>query len=258
MTYVGNAALSPQIQERIQNTFQQTIGLAEEGNRQEALLGCDFILRLDPLFEPARLLQERLNEGEGPVEIGNLNGSEVAEDSIPEASVDIGELIADAPDEAPLVADFPTEVEPPDLELPLEVEPLQTAPDAMDPAMAETEDGETPVVAELATRMAMLLEQRNFQDLMALAMENQDQITGNPDLQRLVGLANERLEAEPYVRNFLESAQAAKQKGDLDSARSHLEKARELDPATLISRVSKPTSRRVPGSSLQPRSSHRR
>jgi tetratricopeptide (TPR) repeat protein len=256
MTYVGNEALSPQIQERIQNTFQQTIGLAEEGNRQEALLGCDFILRLDPLFEPARLLQERLNEGEGPVEIGNLNGSAIAEDSIPEASVDIGELIADAPDEAPLVGDFPTEVEPPELELPLEVapvelttegdpeialtpademslevEPLQTAPDAMDLAMAETEDGETPVVAELATRMAMLLEQRNFQNLMALAMENQDQITGNPDLQRMVGLANERLEAEPYVRNFLESAQAAKQKGDLDSARSHLEKARELDPS---------------------------
>jgi len=63
MTYVGNADLSPQIQERIQNTFQQTVGLAEEGNRQEALLGCDFILRLDPLFEPARLLQERLSEG---------------------------------------------------------------------------------------------------------------------------------------------------------------------------------------------------
>ena len=71
MRYVGNTALSPQIQERIQNTFTQTIGLAEEGNRQEALLGCDFILRLDPLFEPARRLQERLDEG--------LEISEVAE-----------------------------------------------------------------------------------------------------------------------------------------------------------------------------------
>ena len=97
MRYVGNTALSPQIQERIQNTFQQTIGLAEEGNRQEALLGCDFILRLDPLFEPARRLQERLKEGEGPVDVANLNSTETPEEATPEESVDIGELIADAP-----------------------------------------------------------------------------------------------------------------------------------------------------------------
>ena len=69
MKYVGNTALSAQIQERILNTFQQTLSLAEEGNRQEALLGCDFILRLDPLFEPARQLQQRLKEGDGAVDI---------------------------------------------------------------------------------------------------------------------------------------------------------------------------------------------
>jgi hypothetical protein len=72
MSYVGNSSLSPQIQERILNTFQQTLSLAQEENRQEALLGCDFILRLDPLFEPARRLQERLNETEGAVEVADL------------------------------------------------------------------------------------------------------------------------------------------------------------------------------------------
>lgn len=310
MRYVGNTALSPQIQERIQNTFQQTLGLAEEGNRQEALLGCDFILRLDPLFEPARRLQERLNEGDGPVDINGLTGSPAEEEPSPvvppptqvqpeepaleapvapsptqvqpeeadleapaqpilEASVDIGELIADAPDEPALVNDPPvpaapieisTEEEPaiaakPTDEMSVAVEPPPEAVEIADAAsideadfVLETEDMlatgdaldtegafESEVAAagtaELPTRMAMLLEQRSFQDLMALAMESQDQINADPELQRIVGVATERLEAEPYVRNFLESSHKAKDKGDLDGAKSHLEKARELDPS---------------------------
>jgi len=241
MRYVGNEALSPQIQERIQNTFDQTIGLAEEGNRQEALLGCDFILRLDPLFEPARRLQERLNEGEGPVEIGDLTGGEAPqatavaapapEISVPEASMDIGELIADVPDEAPLVADTPIEVPPID-ELSLDVlAPQDDAPETMVTPPAEAAVEGTPAVADLSNRMAMLYEQRSFQDLMSLAMENQDRIGGDEDLRQMVDFARERLEAEPYVRNFLESAQTAREKGDLEGAKSHLEKARELDPS---------------------------
>ena len=150
MRYVGNSALSPQIQERIQNTFRQTLGLAEEGNRQEALLGCDFILRLDPLFEPARRLQERLNDGDGPVDTLGLVDSadtepqtsetvsqpetqveppplEPEEAPIPEGSVDIGELIADGPDEPPLVNDEPVPATP--IELTTEDDPaIATTP----------------------------------------------------------------------------------------------------------------------------------
>ena len=246
MSYVGNTALSPQIQERIQNTFEQTLGLAEDGNRQEALLGCDFILRLDPLFEPARRLQERLDDGEGPVDVGGLTGGEapqaaeavapVPEVSIPEDSVDIGELIADAPDEDPIVGDAPVEDAPVELVAEEDAPPIALTPAEemsldVEPTPETSEADDSPAVANVATRMAMLLEQRSFQDLMALAMENQDQITDDQDLQQMVGLANERMEAEPYVRNFLESAQLAKDKGDLESAGTHLEKARELDPS---------------------------
>ena len=95
MRYVGNASLSEQIQERILTTFQQTLSLAQEGNRQEALLGCDFVLRLDPLFEPARQLQTRLSEGDGPIEVGDLTDSvgDVAEaetEAAPEPEVATG------------------------------------------------------------------------------------------------------------------------------------------------------------------------
>lgn len=72
MTYPGNSSLSEDIQERIQSTYRQTLELASQGNRQEASLGCDFILRLDPEFTPAHKLLERLEDGDGPVPVDDL------------------------------------------------------------------------------------------------------------------------------------------------------------------------------------------
>jgi tetratricopeptide (TPR) repeat protein len=72
MSYAGNPSLSSDIQNRVLGTFEQTLGLAAEGSRQEALLGCDFVLRMDPHFEPARQLQERLRNSSGPVSVDDL------------------------------------------------------------------------------------------------------------------------------------------------------------------------------------------
>ncbi|HVG08057.1 MAG TPA: hypothetical protein VNM67_10160 [Thermoanaerobaculia bacterium] len=72
MSYSGNPSLSSDIQNRVLGTFEQTLGLAAEGSRQEALLGCDFVLRMDPHFEPARQLQERLRNSSGPVSVDDL------------------------------------------------------------------------------------------------------------------------------------------------------------------------------------------
>ncbi len=192
MRYVGNASLSEQIQERILTTFQQTLSLAQEGNRQEALLGCDFVLRLDPLFEPARQLQTRLGEGEGSIDVSDLV-----------ESIDGGG--AEAAEGGPAEPQISTGIEP-DLEPP-----------------AQTADN-------LHAQLALLLEQRNFEDLRSLAMENQDRIAADPSLQELAQAGIERLEAQPYVESFLESGEKAKQVGDLEGAQGHLKKARELDP----------------------------
>ena len=72
MSYAGNPSLSSDIQNRVLGTFEQTLGLAADGSRQEALLGCDFVLRMDPHFEPARQLQERLRDSSGPVSVDDL------------------------------------------------------------------------------------------------------------------------------------------------------------------------------------------
>jgi len=222
MRYVGNTALSPQIQERIQNTFQQTLSLAEEGNRQEALLGCDFILRLDPLFEPARSLQERLGEGEGPVDVAGLIDGDGA---APPAEDDVAPADEVAPAEVELPAPEKIAREVEEVAPETEDEPAATAVEPPIDILSE----EGPVADTLPTQMAMLFEQRSYQDLISLALENQDRIAADEVLRQLVDSASERLEAEPYVRNFLESAQLAKEKDDYDGARAHLEKARELD-----------------------------
>lgn len=72
MSYPGNPSLAQETKERLLATFSQTIDLAARGNREEALLGCDFILRMDPLFEPARKLLERLQEAGGAVDASDL------------------------------------------------------------------------------------------------------------------------------------------------------------------------------------------
>jgi len=72
MSYRGNPSLAPDVQERIVQTFRQTLELAAGGSVHEATLGCDFILRLDPEFEPARTLLGRLEAAGGPVGVDDL------------------------------------------------------------------------------------------------------------------------------------------------------------------------------------------
>lgn len=79
MSYPGDPALASDVKQRILTTFQQTLELASKGSRQEALLGCDFILRLDPQFGPARTLQQLVQAGRsGPQLAALFGGGEVA------------------------------------------------------------------------------------------------------------------------------------------------------------------------------------
>ncbi len=72
MKYPGDTSLSEEIRGRILTTFEQALELAGSGSHREALLGCDFVLRLDPLFEPARTLHRRLSEGASEVRVADL------------------------------------------------------------------------------------------------------------------------------------------------------------------------------------------
>jgi tetratricopeptide (TPR) repeat protein len=207
MTYPGNTSLSPDIRERILSTFGQTLDLASQGNRQEASLGCDFILRLDPDFEPARSLMDRLEGGQGPVSVEDLrpgppgfSGDAGADRTpAPEASRDreVEELFGDFDDDRELAE--------------------KPAPGVFD--------------EDLRSELTHLLEERRFAELLGRAQQERETVTADPELARLAQTAQTRQEGEPYVRSFLESARRQLRSGDPEAARVSVEKARQLDPS---------------------------
>ncbi|HSS77999.1 MAG TPA: hypothetical protein VLV54_14810 [Thermoanaerobaculia bacterium] len=193
MNYSGNSSLSSEVKQRILSTFEQTLELARDGNRQEALLGCDFVLRMDPQFEPARVLQERLRTSAGPVQVQDLQSGTA---TVADPFADLDGLSLDLPDLLP--ANLP---------------------------------GLPGIDGALRGELQALLDQRRFQDLMARAQKEQAAVAADPELQRIAGMAQERMEAEPYVQKFLGAARQALQAGQTDEVGRLLDKARSLDPS---------------------------
>jgi tetratricopeptide (TPR) repeat protein len=197
MSYPGNPSLTRDVQQRVLDTFSQTLDLVNEGSRQEALLGCDFVLRMDPQFEPARRLQERLRSSAGAV-------------------VDTDDLRA-AVDPSAAAAATQAQVVPADLFADLDGLGLDL------PDLPPTSG------ADLHQELNGLLEQRRFQELIALAETERATVFADPVLQGVVQEAQTRMEAEPYVKKFLASARAALQAGNADEAGRLLDKVRALD-----------------------------
>jgi tetratricopeptide (TPR) repeat protein len=207
MTYPGNPALSPDVQQRIRSTFEHTLGLAAGGSRQEALLGCDFVLRMDAQFAPARLLQERLGAAMGAVEVDDLRAAMAtpAEPQAPEGWHDfLDTALPDLPD----------------------------LPELGLPGASAGSSGQAAAAAagNLKSELAGLLERRRFQELLARAESAGPAVAGDPELHRMVVAAQERLEAGPYVVRFLAAARDARRAGDVAEASRLIEKARTLDP----------------------------
>jgi tetratricopeptide (TPR) repeat protein len=127
MSYPGNASIAPDIQTRILDTFQQTLALVESNSLKEAKLGCDFILRLDPMFEPARWLQDRLESVDGEIHLDDLREAVAAAEPQAEAAADeaaapasaAGDLIPDPIETAPATPAGAGDLVP---------DPIETAP----------------------------------------------------------------------------------------------------------------------------------
>jgi tetratricopeptide (TPR) repeat protein len=54
--YEGSPSLSGEAREKVLQTFRHTLHLVRDGRNEEALLGCDFILKMDARFVPAHRL----------------------------------------------------------------------------------------------------------------------------------------------------------------------------------------------------------
>ena len=72
MAYPGNPELSPQAQDRVMTAFKQVVGKLQQGNREEALIGLEFVLRLDPAYAPAKNLHQQLSSGAAEIDLNDV------------------------------------------------------------------------------------------------------------------------------------------------------------------------------------------
>ena len=70
--YPGNASLPREVREKILSTFRHTLNLFGEGKLDDCLIGCDFILKMDPRFAPARRLMEKARNPHADVDLAEL------------------------------------------------------------------------------------------------------------------------------------------------------------------------------------------
>lgn len=242
MTYPGNPSISPEVQQRIRSTFEQTLGLAERGSRQEAALGCDFILQLDPRFRPARNLLDRLKATDGDVQVDDLR-AELAGRSREAQEAEAARLFD--PDTDPGLAsggpaagglseagepdggDLDLDSELPDLG---DLDDLPELPDLAPPDLAPP--ASAPAAAGgLRSEMEEALAQRRFDHVLELAQAHVEDVQRDPELGRLAATAADRREAAPYVDRFLTGARTARAAGNAAEAQALEEKARSLDPS---------------------------
>jgi len=237
MSYRGNPALDPEMQERIEHTFSETRGLIREGKLQQAVLGCEFILKMDPAYAPAQTLLERLHahmaeqQVVAPVAKPAAHSPDQATREIP--VVPLEPKAPPAPAAAPAPPQPAVDLEPlADLE-PLDdlgdLEELTFDNDSPSPAPASEAAAPPAGASGLTAMLQDLLVQRNYSQILQLAESQQQALQGDPQLQLLVEQARERHEADAFVQNFLDSARQAWQTDDLAQAQKLLQKARTLD-----------------------------
>ena len=70
--YPGNPSLPQEVRDKILSTFRHTLNLFKEGRLDDCLIGCDFILKMDPRFGPARKLLEKSKNPNAEVDVGQL------------------------------------------------------------------------------------------------------------------------------------------------------------------------------------------
>ncbi|HEX3577005.1 MAG TPA: tetratricopeptide repeat protein [Thermoanaerobaculia bacterium] len=180
-TYPGNASLSSAVKDRVLSTFQQTLALYKQGRSAEVVEGCTLILRMDPMFDPAKKLLEKTRNPNSPVDVDSL--------------------------------------------------------------MPSTEDP----LREARTAMAA----RDFQRANDLTSEVLRDDFMNEEARAINDTAREKLEAAPFVEQFIRKAELFAGQGNVAAARSELEKARALDDGhPAISRVTESLSAPQPAASF--------
>ncbi|HEX9286796.1 MAG TPA: DUF2379 family protein [Thermoanaerobaculia bacterium] len=160
-TYPGNLSLPVEVREKILATFRHTLDLFRDGKLDDCLIGCDFILKMDPRFAPARKLQEKAKNPKAEIDIAEL-GAIAASPAAPPPPA----LRETGPVKPPTTAGYPPSVStpwisPPDLAMPAPAVRRDTDPAAVEGLEnlsldSLSLDGPLPDLSEPASREAGL------------------------------------------------------------------------------------------------------
>ncbi len=148
--------------------FRQVVGKLQEGSREEALIGLEFVLRLDPGYAPARNLHEQLSSGA--------------------AEIDLNEVVSQL---------------------------------------------QAPTTDAINSLLVEAVEDFNNRDF-AAARQKVDQVLldlpGHQEARQLLREIEGATKGDTQVRNFLDQAQDALNKGDSQEAANFVMMAQALDP----------------------------
>ncbi len=70
--YPGNPELPEATKFRIESSFRQALSLFLNGNLDDCIMGCDFILKLDPQFEPAKILMAKAQNPKEEIDLREI------------------------------------------------------------------------------------------------------------------------------------------------------------------------------------------
>jgi len=72
VSYPGNPSLPAPVKERVLSTFQQSLALFKQGRTDEVTAGCNLLLQMDPMFDPAKKLLSKLRNPALPIDVDSL------------------------------------------------------------------------------------------------------------------------------------------------------------------------------------------
>ena len=82
IAYPGNPGLPKEVREKILSTFRHSLNLYKAGKGEDCAVGCEFILKMDPRFVPARRLLDKARDPGASTDVAELE-SYVAETLTP-------------------------------------------------------------------------------------------------------------------------------------------------------------------------------
>ncbi|MDQ5857750.1 MAG: hypothetical protein M3542_05675, partial [Acidobacteriota bacterium] len=269
--YPGNLSLPKEVREKIVSTFRHTLDLYKDGKLDDCLIGCDFILKMDPRFTPARKLQEKARNPKAEVNVEELRAVLVAEaaGAPPPSEPPVSRITQDVPFISPPgpadpsgfggledlsldslsldgpVSDFTAPAPAGEFRLPfdpgvspLSLEPsipgLSQGPLAGDPELSYREPAS--VEEEIASLLKQGDDARSRGDRQqAIEIWSRvflSDINNEEAVSRIEGTRHEMTEEGHRLASALEKGQESFARGDLDAARTQFDSILALDEPT--------------------------